>query len=143
MRRVNIKTNHLLQNATQHWKYVAPLLTYPRNDQDYDLMVERLDQLLDIVGNNEHHPLMGLIDAISNIISSYDEEHFQVQVSGIKALKYLMELRQFNQSDLREIGSQGVVSEILNGKRKLNVRQIAILSKLFKVDPWTFIDKDS
>ena len=28
------------------------------------------------------------------------------------------------QSDLPEVGSQGVVSEIIHGKRELNVRQI-------------------
>ena len=31
-------------------------------------------------------------------------------------------------SDLHEIGSQGVISEILSGKRQLNVRQIKLLS---------------
>jgi HTH-type transcriptional regulator/antitoxin HigA len=43
------------------------------------------------------------------------------------------------QSDLPEIGSQGVVSEILSGKRQLNVRQIKNLSKRFKVSPAVFI----
>lgn len=142
MSRASAKMNHVLKDATQHWKYVAPLLTYPKNDSEYELLVERLDQLLDIIGDNENHPLMGLVDALSNIISSYDEKNFQLlDVTGVNALKYLMELHQLNQSDLHEIGSQGVVSEILNGKRKLNLRQITILSKLFKVNPATFIDK--
>jgi HTH-type transcriptional regulator/antitoxin HigA len=35
-----------------------------------------------------------------------------------------MEQHGLKQTDLREIGSQGVVSEILSGKRDLNVRQI-------------------
>jgi len=43
------------------------------------------------------------------------------------------------QSDLREIGSQGVVSEILNGKRDLNLRQIRALSKRFGVSTATFV----
>jgi HTH-type transcriptional regulator / antitoxin HigA len=50
-----------------------------------------------------------------------------------------MEEHSLSQSDLPEIGSQGVVSEILNGKRKLNVRQIQALAKRFKVSPATFL----
>ena len=58
--------------------------------------------------------------------------------SGIDVLSYLMEEHSLSQSDLPEVGSQGVVSEILNGKRKLNVRQIEALAKRFKVSPATF-----
>jgi HTH-type transcriptional regulator/antitoxin HigA len=43
------------------------------------------------------------------------------------------------QTDLTEIGSQGVVSEILNGKRELNIRQIKLLSKRFSASPSVFI----
>jgi HTH-type transcriptional regulator/antitoxin HigA len=43
------------------------------------------------------------------------------------------------QSDLPEIGSQGVISEILSGKRHFNVRQIKLLSKRFNVSPAVFM----
>lgn len=51
-----------------------------------------------------------------------------------------METHNLHQNDLPEIGSQGVVSEILNGKRELNVRKIKFLAKRFNVEPATFID---
>ena len=50
-----------------------------------------------------------------------------------------MEEHHLTQNDLREIGTQGVVSEILNGKRKLNLRQIRLLSQRFHVSPEGFI----
>jgi HTH-type transcriptional regulator/antitoxin HigA len=53
-----------------------------------------------------------------------------------------MEEHSLSQSDLPEIGSQGVVSEILNGKRKLNIRQIQALAKRFRVSPATFLTED-
>lgn len=141
MSRAFRKMNPALEEATQHWKYVAPLLAPPKNDSDYELLVKHLDQLLDIVGDNENHHLIGLVDALSHLVSSYDEKNFKLsKKKGVDALKYLMELRQLKQSDLPEIGSQGVVSEILRGKRNLNLRQIITLSKIFKVDPSTFID---
>jgi HTH-type transcriptional regulator/antitoxin HigA len=43
------------------------------------------------------------------------------------------------QSDLKEIGSQGVVSEILTGKRTLNLEQIKKISSRFQVSPLVFI----
>jgi len=43
------------------------------------------------------------------------------------------------QGDLPEIGSQGVVSEILSGKRSLNTRQVKALGLRFGVSPVVFI----
>ena len=56
-------------------------------------------------------------------------------------LKYLMKEHDLKQSDLTEIGSQGVVSEILSGKRELNTRQIKLLSRRFHVSPSVFMGK--
>jgi HTH-type transcriptional regulator/antitoxin HigA len=83
-----------------------------------------------------------LIDVISHMLTIYDErENYEIKnVSGIKALKFLMTQHHLNQSSLPEIGSQGVVSEVLRGKRKLNLSQIQKLSKRFHVSPDTFID---
>ena len=71
----------------------------------------------------------------------YDErKNYQINsVSGVDALRFLMEQHKLVQSDLPEIGSQGVISEILQGKRILNVNQIKKLSKKFHVSPSTFI----
>jgi HTH-type transcriptional regulator/antitoxin HigA len=44
------------------------------------------------------------------------------------------------QADLREVGTQGVVSEILAGKRKLNLRQAKALAKRFHIGLEAFID---
>ena len=61
-------------------------------------------------------------------------------ISGINALKFLMEQHGLKQADLlEEIGSQSVVSGILNGKRQLNLKQIKKLSRRFHVSPETFI----
>jgi HTH-type transcriptional regulator/antitoxin HigA len=57
----------------------------------------------------------------------------------VEILHFLMDENGLTQSDLPEVGSQGVVSEILNGKRELNVRQIKELAKKFKVSPAAFV----
>lgn len=131
-----------LTEAVKYWGHVAPIAQYPRNDQEFYKLMSELDQLLDMIGENESHQLMGLVDVLSHLISDYEEQHFhcgEITAKGIDALKLLMESHQLSQSDLPEIGSQGVVSEILSGKRKLNVRQIRLLAKRFSVSTDTFI----
>ncbi|MEZ5673387.1 MAG: hypothetical protein R3E08_13840 [Thiotrichaceae bacterium] len=74
------------------------------------------------------------------LINSYETEHDPIPVASARdILTFLMEEHHLTQSDLREIGTQGVVSEILSGKRKLNLRQIRLLSQRFHVSPEVFI----
>ena len=111
-----------------------------RNEQEYDRAVERLNRLLDEVGTDEQHPLYTLLDTLGTLIHAYEEEHHPIpECSGVDVLRFLMEEHDLTQSDLPEIGSQGVVSEILRGKRELNVRQIRALAKRFHVSPGVFV----
>ena len=123
----------------QSWTAISPLLSL-RNEQEYDRAVERLNRLLDEVGTDEQHPLYTLLDTLGTLIHTYEEEHHPIpECSGVDILRFLMEEHDLTQSDLPEIGSQGVVSEILRGKRELNVRQIRALAKRFHVSPGVFI----
>jgi HTH-type transcriptional regulator/antitoxin HigA len=135
--------NDELSEIIEHWVHIAKFIGYPKNDRELDKWIARLDRLLDIVGKNEKHKLIGLVDFFSYVIEKYEAEHYPEQESptGIDALMYLMKAHNLSQSDLPEIGSQGVVSEILSGKRSLNLRQIRALSKRFAVDVSTFIDE--
>ena len=83
---------------------------------------------------------MGLVDIVGDLIEDYEAEHHVLpEVTGVQALKFLMEQHGLKQGDLSEIGSQGVVSEILTGKRELNIRQVRALSERFGVSAATFV----
>lgn len=112
-----------------------------RNEKDYKKAVAVVDEIIDEIGQNESRPLADLAEALAMFIHSYEESHLDVdpEMSGPEVLKFLMEEYRLNQSDLPEIGSQGVVSEILAGKRDLNVRQISRLAKRFGVSPAVFV----
>ena len=111
-----------------------------RNAELYQQMVAMLEALLDEAGGKEQHTAMGLVDIVGDLIEDYEAEHHRLpDVSGIEALKFLMEQHGLKQGDLREIGSQGVVSEILAGKRDLNIRQVRALSERFGVSTATFV----
>ena len=131
---------NLVNNQIQsHWTTIAPLLNI-RNEREYNAAVKRMNGLLDEIGTNEKHPLYSLLDTLGTLIHAYEEEHFHVpSPTGTDVLRFLMEEHGLAQSDLSEIGSQGVVSEILNGKHELNVRQIRALAKRFKVSPAVFV----
>ena len=132
-----------VQDTIQYWKKISSIIHEPQNVDDYEKLSGFLDTLLDIVGEDESHELMGLVDVISHMITVYDNKHYKSLDYGasIDALNILMQQHNLKQTDLKnEIGSQGVVSEILNGKRQLNVTQIKKLSYRFKVSPATFID---
>lgn len=122
-----------------HWTNIAPLLIM-RNDREYNAAVKRMNELLDEIGTNEKHPLYSLLDTLGTLIQVYEEEHFPMpESSGIDVLRFFIEEHGLTQSDLPEVGSQGVVSEVLNGKRELNVRQIRALADRFKVSPAAFV----
>ena len=110
-----------------------------RTEADYNQAIKMLNRLLDEVGDDESHPLFNFLEVLGTLIESYEEDHVKISdVPGREVLKYLMEEHGLTQADLGEIGSQGVVSEILCGKRELNTRQIKALSKRFGVSPAVF-----
>ena len=129
----------ITKNLQNHWANIRPILTI-RNDREYDQAVKRLNEMLDEIGTDEGHPLYGLLDTLGTLVHVYEEEHYPIpDASGAEMLRAFMEEHDLAQSDLPEIGTQGVVSEILNGKRELNVRQVRALAKRFHVSPAVFI----
>ena len=127
------------QELQTHWTAISPLLSI-HNEHEYDLAVERLNRLLDEVGADEQHPLYTLLDTLGTLIHAYEEQHHPMpECSGVDVLRFLMDEHGLTQSDLSEVGSQGVISDILRGKRVLNVRQIRALAKRFQVSPAVFV----
>lgn len=130
----------LIKQACEHWRYLAPLLSKPTNEEDYDALVEALDELLAIVGDDEDHPLASLVSHMGDLIEAYDEAHRPLpRASGVEVLRYLMQEHGLSQGDLPEVGTQSVISEILGGKRQLNVRHIRALSERFGVPADVFL----
>lgn len=134
-----------LTNLVPAWKGLrksVPFFGPIRNERDYAQMQALMDELLKQVGEDEDHPLADLLDVVGLLIANYDDEHGEALDTGNPqdALKFLMEQHGLTQSDLRrEIGSQGVVSEILSGARKINARQAKALAQRFGVSPVVFL----
>ena len=132
--------NTALDLLTEHWYSIAPLVAMPNTNSDYQKRLDLLNQLIDIVGENEQHPLASLLNFVGMLVSEYEKDHFTPpEATPQQVLAFLIQEHSLKQSDLPEIGSQGVVSEILNGKRQLNTRQIKALAERFAISPSVFI----
>jgi len=116
------------------------IFSVPHSESEYLALVKTLDNLIDEVGNDQNHDLAPVMETIGNLIENYENQICKVNESSpIDALKYLMQEYDLKQTDLTEIGSQGVVSEVLTGKRALNIDQIKKISKRFHVSPLVFM----
>lgn len=111
------------------------------DEAQYKQALQAIEPLMEAANQDGSGALYGLITLLSDRIRAYEDlVHPWPNTAEPKdVLRFLMQQHNLSQSQLPEAGSQGVVSEILSGKRLLNVRQITALSARFKVDPKVFI----
>ena len=134
-----IRMNTITKEIETHWSAISPLFSI-HNEREYQEAVERVEILIDEIGTNEQHPLYELLDTLGTLIHAYEEKHYPMpECSGAEMLSFFMEEHGLTQSELPEIGTQRVISDILNGKQELNIKQIRTLSKRFHVSPALFI----
>lgn len=82
-----------------------------------------------------------LLELLVTLIEKFEEEHYPLPEGDPHSmLLHLMEARDIKQEDLvRVIGSRGVVSEVVNGKRSISKAQAKALAEFFHVSPALFI----
>lgn len=121
---------------------VRTLLTPINSEEQYQNALQAFELLLsDIEGETPpSDEALELFDTIGEHIRVYEQQKMRVpSVSGSELLRFLMQQHGLKQSDVPELGSQGVVSEILNGKRTLNLRQAKALGSRFKLEYTAFL----
>ena len=72
---------------------------------------------------------------VGELVSAWERTHVPMPeaMSAAETLRFFMERDGLRQSDLPEIGNQAKVSELLNGARKINMRQALALAARFNV----------
>lgn len=82
-----------------------------------------------------------LFDLLVTLIEKFEDEHYQLNASTPHSiLLHLMEARDLKQSDLVGIlGSKGVTSEVINGKRSISKAQAKALGEFFHVSHTLFL----
>ncbi len=68
-------TSSEIETVEQVWPTIAPVLFVPHSEREYDRLVQMLDSLIDVVGEEEDHPLASLMEVISVLVEKYEDEH--------------------------------------------------------------------
>lgn len=112
-----------------------------KDEASHSRAVELVGDLMDITGDDPGNPAYRLIEIMSEAIAHYEEKVYPVpETTPVGVLRFLMEQNGLSQSDLKDLfGSQSIVSEILNGKRELNLGHVRKLAKRFNVPPAVFV----
>ncbi len=63
-----------LETAQDVWPKVASVVFVPHAESEYRRLVAVLDDLIDLVGENENHPLASLMEVIGVLIEKYEDE---------------------------------------------------------------------
>ena len=108
-----------------------------KNEKNYKEALKSMESVFDAT---EGH-LAEYAETLAILIEHYETERFPIkESSGIDVVRFLMDQNGLKQKNLIGIlGEKSSVSEILHGKRLLNLRHIRALSEKFNVNPATFI----
>jgi HTH-type transcriptional regulator/antitoxin HigA len=112
-----------------------------RDDADYCAVIEFLDKLLARPKRSKGQT--EFFETWSVLVAAYEAEHHAISdvgITGLAALKYLLEENEMTASDLGELlGNRSLGSKILRGERELSKTHLRILADRFKVDAGLFL----
>jgi HTH-type transcriptional regulator/antitoxin HigA len=111
-------------------------LSSPVRDQaHYTELLAFVEECFERFGAQDNHPIFALVDLVAQRIKAYEGRLHPWPDASTPAtrLAFLMDQHGLRQCDLPEVGAQSVVSDVLTGKRKLNLRQTQALARRFGV----------
>lgn len=110
------------------------------SQDEYNRNLEYIEQLMER-GEKLTPEENSLLELLSILVEAYEDSQLHIEPSSPQnMLLHLMDVRELKQSDLLGvIGSKGIVSEIVNGKRSISKAQAKALGEFFHVSPVLFI----
>ena len=64
-----------VQTAQNVWPMLTEVVFVPHAQSEYQRLTKVLDNLIDVVGEDEDHPLASLMEVIGVLIEKYEDEH--------------------------------------------------------------------
>jgi HTH-type transcriptional regulator / antitoxin HigA len=115
---------------------VAPKVI--ETEDEYDRLLVIAERLT--FAKNSTPEERALYKLLVMLIEVYETENYPIESEPHEILQHIMESSGIRQADLVGIiGSSGVVSEVVNGKRAISKAQAKALGDYFKVSPSLFI----
>jgi len=139
-----IKRGSKLVRRDDYLDLVKQLALRPiRTVSEYEAAAKLLDSLVprtDLSDGEKDY-----VEALSAFIEDYDRRHKVFDTSGrtpLDMVRHLMEANDLDVTGLGNVlGSKGIASEILHGKRSLSKSHIFKLAERFSVDPGLFLER--
>lgn len=132
-------------DATKYGRLLSKALpAVITNEAEYDRVVSLMNKLAVIPEDQVTPEQERLLDLLTLLVETYDEEHYPIpDAAPHEVIQYLMQERGLRNKDLEPaLGSRGVTSEVIGGKRKPSKTQIKKLAEFFNVPPAVFISLD-
>lgn len=111
-----------------------------KTDEEHERMIKTVGDLMkkgDLSPEEER-----LVELLADIIRDYEQRIYEPVEKGepYQVLRFLLEENSMKQKDLLPIfGSEGIISEVLKGKRGMTARRAKQLGEFFSVSPELFI----
>ena len=104
-----------------------------KTDNEYSEACERIYSLINSSDNQiePNSPEGEEIELLSLLVEKYEQEHFHIEAPNpIEAIKFRMEQMNLKQTNIAPLfGGKTRVSEVLHGKRPLNLNMITLLNR--------------
>ncbi|QYX30007.1 helix-turn-helix domain-containing protein [Sphaerospermopsis torques-reginae] len=130
----------------QNTSYVELITSFPprtiKSEEDLEKTQVVVDKLLDKGELTEAEE--DYLDLLGILIHEYEQQQDLVpDIYGVDLLKVLITELNLKQKDLVPIfKTESIVSDVLNGKRKLTVEHIQKLAEFFKISPAVFFPEN-
>ncbi len=131
----------------QTTSYTELLTSFPprpiKSEDDFEKTQAVIDTLLDKGSLTEAEE--DYLNLLGMLVHEYEEQQELIpDIYGVELLKVLIFESNLKQKDLIPIfKTESIVSDVINGKRKLTVEHIQKLADFFKVSPAVFFPKNS
>jgi HTH-type transcriptional regulator / antitoxin HigA len=127
----------VLANPVEMIERGAPHVIH--NDEELEVYTKALFSLTSI--DHPNAAQAQAIELLSFLIDRYENQRYPIPAADpVTVLRFLMDRNGLSQRDIvQDIGSESLVSMIMNGQRKLTVDHIRSLSARFHVSASVFI----
>lgn len=112
-----------------------------QSEADYENTIATIEALM-FKGRDRAPEETTLLNLLCTLVENYEDTELATEESAspLEILHHLVEANGLKQADLvGTLGSKGVVSEVLNGKRSISKSQAKALGEKFNVSPALFI----
>lgn len=115
-----------------------------RGEEENERVLKIVERLIDKGEANLTPEEGALLDLLVTLVEKFEEEYYQLEKNSsatpLSILKELMSARDLKSSDLWSVlGSKGLTSEILSGKRAISKSRAKALAEFFRVSADLFI----